>query len=172
MTRSAEPEDKRALPARRTLALCLVGLGLATALPGCDATRIDRHGHVFTDVDLQQIQNGMSKDQVRLALGTPDTTGTVGGDVFYYISSTQRTRPMGKPQVVDRKVLAVYFDRQDSVRQVANYGLKDGIVFDFIKGETPTSGKQLSAVEQLLGNIANRRELIKNESEQIPGAPR
>lgn len=169
MTRPPESKCGCARPAGWIFALC-VGLGLATVLPGCGATQIDRHGHVFTDVDLQQIQKGMSKDQVRLALGTPDTSGTIGGDVFYYISSTQRTRPLGRPKVIDRKVLAIYFDRQDSVQQVANYGLKDGIVFDFIKGETPSSGKKLSAVEQLLGNLANRRELIKNEPD-VPGKP-
>lgn len=139
-------------------------------MAGC-AGRIDRHGHIFTEADLQQIQTGMSKDQVRMTLGTPDTTGTVGGDVFYYISSTQRTRPMGKPEVIDRKVVAIYFDEQDTVQQVANYGLKDGVVFDFVKGETPSSGKALSAIEQLLGNIANRRELLKGQDEGIPGRP-
>lgn len=144
--------------------------GTALALEGC-AGRIDRHGHVFTEADLQQIQTGMSKDQVRVTLGTPDTTGTVGGDVFYYISSTQRTRPMGKPEVIDRKVVAIYFDEQETVQQVANYGLKDGVVFDFVKGETPSSGKKLSAIEQLLGNIANRRELLKGQDEGIPGRP-
>jgi len=144
----------------------------AVALQACDATRIDRHGHVFTEVDLQQVQQGMTKDQVRLALGTPDTTGTVDGDVFYYISSVQRTRPMGKPTVIDRKVLAVYFDQNETVRQVAHYGLQDGKIFDFIKGETPASGKQLTALEQLLGNIANRRSLLKQDDGPPGGRPR
>ena len=149
----------------------MAGIGLAALIAGCGATQIDRHGHVFTDTDLQQIQRGMSKDQVRLTLGTPDTTGTIGGDVYYYISSTRRTRPLGKPKVIDRKILAVYFDQQDSVEEVANYGLKDGIVFDFIKGTTPTGGKRLTAIQQLLGNIANRRELYKDSQSDSPGAP-
>lgn len=143
----------------RALIVAAVGLSLA----GCGATQIDRHGHIFTDVDLQQIQPGMSKDQVKLTLGSPDTTGTVDGDVYYYISSTQRTRPMLRPTVIDRKVLAVYFDNSESVKEVANYGLKDGQVFDFIKGTTPTGGKKLSAIQQIFGNIANRRSLLKDQ---------
>lgn len=150
-----------------TLAVfCLCSLGFAGLLQGCGATRIDRHGHVFTDVDLQQVQSGMSKDQVRLTLGTPDTTSSLGGDAYYYISSTRRTRPASRPQVIDRKILAVYFDQQQNVAQVANYGLKDGVIFDFIKGETPSRGKQLTALEQLFGNITNRRSLIDNSGEQ------
>ncbi len=156
-------------PRSRSGPALVAGMIACLFLLGCGATRIDRHGHVFTDVDLQQIQPGMSKDQIRLNLGTPDTTGTVDGDVYYYISSTRRTRPGGRPQVIDRKVLAVYFDQSESVRQVANYGLKDGKVFDFIKGQTPSRGKQLTAVQQIFGNIANRRSLMKeNPREDRP----
>lgn len=155
----------RALVSARVAVLGLA-VGASVVTLGCDATRIDRHGHVFTDVDLQQIQKGMSKEEVKVALGTPDTTGTVDGDVYYYISSTQRTRPMGKPTVVDRKVLAVYFDERQRVAQVSNYGLKDGIIFDFIKGGTPSQGRQLTALEQIFGNLANRQSLLKQSEEQ------
>lgn len=142
-----------------------VSLALFTAaflLVGC-AGQVDRHGHLFTDVDLQQIQPGMSQDQVRLTLGTPDTKGTLDGDVFYYISSTRKTLPMGRPKVIDRKIVAVYFNKQQSVREVGHYGLKDGKIIDFIDGETPTYGKKLTAVEQLFGNIANRKQMINQQ---------
>ena len=126
---------------------------------GC-AGQVDRHGHLFTDVDLQQIQPGMSQDQVRLTLGTPDTKGTLGGEVFYYISSTRKTMPMGRPKVIDRKIVAVYFNKQQAVNDVGHFGLKDGRIVNIINGETPTYGKKLSALEQLFGNIANRRSLL------------
>lgn len=164
INRATKKPNKRA-PGITLAVLFLCGLGLAGLLQGCGVTRIDRHGHVFTDIDLQQVQTGMSKDQVRLTLGTPDTTSSLGGDAFYYISSTRRTRPASRPEVIDRKILAVYFDQQQQVTQLANYGLKDGVVFDFIKGETPSRGKQLTALEQLFGNIANRRSLIGNADE-------
>lgn len=160
------------MPTRIITLLACTTAALAV-LQGCGATQIDHRGHVFTEVDLEQVQTGMSKDQVRLALGTPDTTGTVDGDVYYYISSKQRTRPMGRPKTIEQKVLAVYFNQQDSVAQVANYGLKDGVVFDFIKGETPSRGRQLTALQQIFGNIANRRSLLNNDDGKAPtaGAP-
>jgi len=127
------------------------------------AGQIDHHGHLFTDVDLQQIQPGMSQDQVRLTLGTPDTTGTLDGDVFYYISSKRKTMPAGRPKVIDRKIVAVYFDNNQTVKDVGRFGLQDGRIINFVDGETPTYGKKLTALEQLFGNIANRRSLLKNE---------
>lgn len=153
---------------RRTTAVTRILRSLGSAsvylaallLVGC-AGQIDRHGHLFTDVDLEQIQPGMSQDQVRLTLGTPDTKGTLDGDVFYYISSVRKTMPMGRPKVIDRKIVAIYFNQQQSVREVSHYGLQDGKIIDIISGETPTYGKKLTALEQLFGNIANRRSLLQ-----------
>ena len=150
----APDRSKRTVPGIATL------FAAALLISAC-AGQIDRHGHLFTDVDLDQIQPGMSRDQVRLTLGTPDTTSTMDGDVFYYISSTRKTLPMGRPKVIDRKVVAVYFDQHQNVKEVGHYGLKDGRVIDFASGETPTYGKKLTALEQLFGNIANRRSLLK-----------
>jgi outer membrane protein assembly factor BamE (lipoprotein component of BamABCDE complex) len=144
------------------LAALLIG---GTALTACGA-QIDRHGHVFIDVDLDQVRPGMSKQDVKTVLGSPDTTSTIGGDAFYYISTTQKTIAFLKPYEIDRQVVAVYFDGRESVQQVAQYGLKDGIVVNYYKGETPARGKDLSFLEQIFGNLASRR-LFKD---QTPGA--
>ncbi len=134
----------------------------AAPMAGCGA-QIDRHGHVFIDVDLDQIRPGMSKEQVTTVLGSPDTTSTIGGDAFYYISTTTKTVAFLKPREIDRQVVAVYFDGSQSVQQVAQYGMKDGIVVDYYKGETPARGKDMTFVEQIFGNIANRK-MFKDQS--------
>jgi len=140
-------------------------LGGPAVLTACGA-QIDRHGHVFIDVDLDQIRPGMSKEEVNTVLGSPDTTSTIGGDAFYYISTTQKTIAFLKPYEIDRQVVAVYFDGSQSVQQVAQYGLKDGIVVNYYKGETPARGKDLTFLEQIFGNLANRK-LLKD---QRPGS--
>lgn len=131
-------------------------------MAGCGA-QIDRHGHVFIDVDLDQIQPGMSKQEVETVLGSPDTRSTIAGDAYYYISTTTKTVAFLKPREIDRQVVAVYFDGGESVRKVAHYGMKDGIVVDYYSGETPARGKDLSMIEQIFGNIANRG-MLKDRS--------
>ncbi|MCK9912248.1 outer membrane protein assembly factor BamE, partial [Microbacteriaceae bacterium K1510] len=70
----------------RWLAVAL--LGAAVAIAGCDSNVI-KHGVQFHEGDLQQIQPGMTQEQVRMNLGTPSTTAVVGtSQAFYYISST------------------------------------------------------------------------------------
>ena len=110
-------------------------------LTACGET-ITKHGHHFQDNDLQQVSSGMSQDQVRSTLGTPTTTATVGsGTAFYYISSTTGQTSFFKPVEKDRKVLAVYFSPLGSVDRVAQYGLKDGKVFDYVKQRNAFAGE-------------------------------
>jgi outer membrane protein assembly factor BamE (lipoprotein component of BamABCDE complex) len=47
-------------------------------------------------------------------------------------------------QVVDQRVVAIYFDKGRRVERLANYGLKDGKVFDHVSRTTPTGGNELA----------------------------
>jgi outer membrane protein assembly factor BamE (lipoprotein component of BamABCDE complex) len=152
---------------RPALAALMLG---AAGLSACGG-QIDRHGHVFIDVDLNQVQPGMNKEQVQQVLGSPDTKSAIGGDAYYYISTTQKTVAFLKPREIDRQVVAVYFDRNQTVEQVAHYGLKDGIVVNYYKGETPARGKDLTFLEQIFGNLANRGMLRDNRGASPSGIP-
>ena len=161
------------MQARRSRALPLASLMLAASLAGCGA-EINRHGHVFMDVDVNQVQPGMSREQVATFLGSPDTTSTIGGDdAYYYISTTQKSYAFFKPWEIDRKVVAVYFNGDGSVQQVAQYGLKDGIVVRYAKDETPARGKDLTVLEQIFGNISQRKMFKDQRQSQspVPGLP-
>jgi len=128
---------------------------LGTAmLVGCGTGAVTtNHGHLLSNQELQQIQPGMGKEQVSMALGTPDTTSTVGGGSYYYISSKTTAGPFMDPTVKERRVAAVYFDQAGTVRKVANYGLQDGKIFDFIARETPSHGNDDSILKQLFRNL-------------------
>lgn len=128
-------------------------LAACVSLSGCGGNVI-RQGHLFQEEDLAQVHEGMSKDQVVLALGTPDTQSAIAGGAFYYISQTA-VQPMAflTPEVTDRRVVAIYFSNKDRVEQIANYGLKDGKVFDFIKRETPSYSRDQGLLKEIFRNI-------------------
>lgn len=118
------------------------------------AGNVIRQGHQFQEEDIKQVHEGMSKDQVSLALGTPDTQSTASGGAYYYISTTaEQSMAFMAPSVTDRRVVAVYFNNKDRVEKIANYGLKDGVVFDFIKRETPTYTRDQGMLKELFRNI-------------------
>lgn len=134
----------------KALALALV-TGLGTVLAGCNAEPQLR-GYVLDEKLLSDLKPGTDAQKVLQTMGTPSTVSTVGNQTWYYISqtTTQRFQFMN-PTVVDQRVLAVNFNKNMKVDRVANYGLQDGVVFDFVSRTTPTSGAELSLVRQLLG---------------------
>lgn len=132
-------------------------LACAGALLAACAGKSIQHGHVLSDEEIQQVQTGMSRDQVQLLLGSPDTTSTLSGETFYYISSTATGPAFLKPKIVDRKVVAVYFSSAGTVDKVAHYGLKDGRAFDFISRTTPSHSGEETMLMQILGNLGMKK---------------
>jgi outer membrane protein assembly factor BamE (lipoprotein component of BamABCDE complex) len=139
---------------RLAVAACLVVVALA--LGNCTGETFQR-GYVLPDGALEQIPLGASQEQVLLVLGTPSTVATVSGEAFYYISQ-KADRPVAfmQTQVTDQRVIAVYFDNTRRVRRLAEYGMKEGHVFDFVSQTTPTSGNDLNVVTTIIHNMEGK----------------
>jgi len=130
---------------RAAAALALV----CTLLTACSGEQFQK-GYILQEGALEQIPIGASQDQVLIVMGTPSTVATLDGEVFYYISQrTERPVAFMNQRVIDQRVIAIYFDRNRQVRRLANYGLKDGKIFDFVSRTTPTSGQELSYLTPL-----------------------
>jgi outer membrane protein assembly factor BamE (lipoprotein component of BamABCDE complex) len=127
-------------------ALAAAALSAAFLLAGCDSfTQVYQRGYVLPEGALEQVPLGATQEQVLIVLGTPSTVATVSGEVFYYISQrAEQKLAFMQQQVTNQRVVAVYFDRQRRVSRLANYGLRDGRVFDFVSRTTPTSGNELN----------------------------
>ena len=158
---------------KKLASLSATSLLVAGLAAGCVQEKVINHGPVVTQDQLDLIPVGSSQDQVLLALGSPSSRGQFGNDVFYYISQQRvKTYRFEKPRLVDQKVLAVYFDQEQTVSRVANYGLQDGKVFDFISRTTPTGGKDTSFLGQLLrgaGNVSYKENVLTGGSGAPPG---
>ena len=158
-----EPTQSRANPSRRlsmppcnprsapwrNLRIVAAAALVCMALGACTGEQFQK-GYILPTGALEQIPIGASQDQVLIVLGTPSTVATLDGEVFYYISQrTERPVMFMNQKVVDQRVIAVYFDKNRQVRRLANYGLKDGKIFDFISRTTTTSGQELSYLTPL-----------------------
>jgi outer membrane protein assembly factor BamE (lipoprotein component of BamABCDE complex) len=119
-------------------------LALALMLGGCFGETFQR-GYVLPEGALEQIPIGATQEQVLIVLGTPSTVATVSGEAFYYISQrTERSVAFMPQEVVDQRVIVVYFDKNRRVERLANYGLKDGKLFDYVSRTTPAGGADYS----------------------------
>ena len=130
---------------RSAAAIALV----CAVLGGCTGEQFQK-GYILPPGALEQIPIGASQDQVLIVMGTPSTVATLNGEVFYYISQrSERPIAFMNQRVVDQRVIAIYFDRNRQVQRLANYGLQDGRIFDYISRTTPTSGQELNYLTPL-----------------------
>lgn len=111
-------------------------------------------GFVMDEALIAQIKPGMDVQAVLNILGTPSTTSTVGNRTFYYISQRVRRRFQFQDlTVIDQNVVVVYFNKAFKVERIANYGLQDGVIFDFISRTTATGGEEQSFVRNLFRGV-------------------
>jgi outer membrane protein assembly factor BamE (lipoprotein component of BamABCDE complex) len=141
----------------RGRALALVGAAaLAMGLSGCIGYDGDfERGYVVDQRTMDQIKiGGTTKPEALTLMGTPSTTSTVGGDAWYYIGQKmQRQLAFMPATMTDQHVVALYFDRGGKVERIANYGMKDGKVFDFVSRTTPTGGSEPNFLNNMFKNL-------------------
>jgi outer membrane protein assembly factor BamE (lipoprotein component of BamABCDE complex) len=126
---------------------------LALGLAGCVAS-VDQRGHLPEPEKIAQIQPGSTtRDQVAKILGTPSSTGVFNDKSWYYISRKTKRVAFLDPDVLDQQVFVVSFDGRGVVNGVDHKDLKDGREIQPAPGATPAPGRELTFVEQVLGNI-------------------
>ncbi len=149
-----------------------VAVSLAGLSAACAPT-IGSNGCQAIDAKPQDVVAGTdTKETVLAKLGSPSTTSTFEPDqVWYYISQTTEKYTYNLPKVSTRTVTEITFVPQgDQVASVRTLGLTDGEQITMNRNETPTRGRELTVLEQLLGNVG-RGQLPRTEDD-TPGQRR
>lgn len=135
----------------------------AGATAACAPT-IGRHGFQAVEAEPADVVAGTdTRDTVRTRLGSPSATSTFEDNIWYYISQTSERYTYNRPQIAQRSITAISFDETSGVvTEVRTLGLEDGQEVAMNNRETPTRGRELSVIEQLLGNVG-RGQLNQNE---------
>jgi outer membrane protein assembly factor BamE (lipoprotein component of BamABCDE complex) len=151
------PDTRGGLRMSALAMACLIATApmVLTSCSGTSQTLV--HGYQLNADTLDLVPEGSSREQALLALGTPSHTTKIDGtETFYYITQTaKRNIAFQNTKIIDQRILAIYFGNDQTVERIANYGLQEGKVFDFISRTTPTGGKDLSFLSQILGAATN-----------------
>ena len=129
-------------------------LALATVvLLGCTPV-INQRGYLPDPMGEASIKVGTdTKTTIQQRLGDPSTEAEFGGDAWYYVSSVERQVAFFDPTIETRAIMAVYFDKDGKVDRIANYGMQDGKVFDFVSRTTPTGGAEPDFLRNMMGGL-------------------
>ncbi len=133
----------------------VVAAGLSVVLGAC-AAQYRNHGYVPTEEDLAEITVGVdTRETVAEAVGTPSAAGVLDSSGYYYVRSRVRHFGARKPEVVERRIVAITFDQRGVVRNIEEYALEDGQAVPIARRVTDNDFNSQSILGQLLKNIGN-----------------
>jgi outer membrane protein assembly factor BamE (lipoprotein component of BamABCDE complex) len=139
-----------------TINRLLAAAAVATALLGSSACSpvIDNRGYVPDKEALERVKPGsQTRNDVADLLGTPSSVTPFSDNTWIYIQSRTSTIAFFDPKVLEQNVVVVDFDDAGIVNGVRRYTLEDGKLIDPVSRKTPAPGKELSFLEQLVGNV-------------------
>lgn len=129
------------------------GVSLVLAAAACSPT-IENRGYVPDTEALDRVKpGGQTRNDVAELLGTPSSVTPFSDDTWIYIQRKTSTLAFFEPRVLEQNVVVVDFDDTGLVRDVRRYTLEDGKLIDPVTRKTPAPGKELSFLEQLVGNV-------------------
>ncbi|WP_045684254.1 outer membrane protein assembly factor BamE [Martelella endophytica] len=145
-----EIKPLRPAAAGALVAVALIGSGCSTSNV-IGSPNVLYQGYVIDDQMMQLVKEGSSREQVLLSLGQPSATATFDNEVFYYISQQKQRRfTFQKPRLVSQDILAVYFNKDGRVERLGHYTLQDGKLVNMASDTTPTGGKDITFLQQIL----------------------
>jgi outer membrane protein assembly factor BamE (lipoprotein component of BamABCDE complex) len=125
----------------------------AVALAGCTISE-DQRGNLPDPDKLAEVKPGTTtKEQVVKILGSPSSASAFNDDTWYYISRKTKQVAFFSPSVLDQQVYIVDFDDRGVVKEMGHRAMEDGANITPAPGATPAPGRELTFIEQLLGNI-------------------
>ena len=159
-----QPMPRR--PAYALLAAAVLAGALTAA--GCAPLR-ESNGYQAIDHKPKDTKVGVdTKSTVLDQLGSPSVVSTFDPNTWYYINQSTNQMSFHAVQVRRREIVAITFDKdKEVVTAVNNYSLKDGKVVAYNGRETPTRGREMSVLEQLLGNVG--RGGVLPQTDPTPG---
>jgi outer membrane protein assembly factor BamE (lipoprotein component of BamABCDE complex) len=135
-------------------ALLTLAAGLTAGSLGACTPTVTPRGNQLPPSVLEQIKPGSTdKATVTRILGSPSSVATFDTQTWYYISQRMEELAFFKPEVTEQEVVVITFDKDNVVSNVQRMRDKGRDDLQPVARTTPAPGKELSFVEQLLGNF-------------------
>ena len=147
----------------------LAVLAVAVAAAACTPI-VRRHGYVPELTPLSAIQPSVdTKSSVLERYGNPSTAGVFDDNTWYYVTDVVEQLGYLQPESSARSIVAVRFDDYGMVSTVDTFSLADARNPSLVGRSTPTRGRELTILEQLLGNVGRLPGDRVGEADNLPG---
>lgn len=135
---------------RHAVAPLVLVAGVAACSPD-----IAPHGTLPSEDQVASIKPGVStQGDVLTTLGTASTVSIFdNGITWIYIGSHSEQYAIFANKELDRHILVIRFGKSDVVEDVVTLSQADGANVQVVARTTPTRGKDLSLIQELLNNV-------------------
>lgn len=120
------------------------------------------NGNMPSPDKVSQVQKGQTADEVRALLGSPSSVNALDENTWIYMSSTLKKVAFFKPQEIDREVLAITFDVDGKVSQIAGYDKESGQMIAIDNTETPTMDDDVGFFRKYFGGVGTYMPIAPN----------
>jgi outer membrane protein assembly factor BamE (lipoprotein component of BamABCDE complex) len=134
--------------------IILLGIILLTS-----CSQIEKRGYSFELSDYQNLKAGINnKNNTLDAMGYPSLTdNSADGELWIYYSENIEKLLFFKPETLDRKIITVSFNNDQTIKQINSYDLADQNQIDFNPDYTKVDSAKVSWWKQIFGNIGQVR---------------
>ena len=94
-----------------------------------------------------------SKKSTTEILGEPSFRGVLGDNSYYYVGTVNSKLAFLDPKLDSQFILELNFDKNDKLKKLYLYDENESIDISMSSLETKHSGKKLTFLQQILGNI-------------------
>jgi len=138
-------------------ALAAALIGAAAATSACTPVSYSQ-GYQVLDERPGDVKVGETKAQVRARFGSPSAISTFDPNIWFYMNQINDHFGFYRPRTRTRAIVAINFDKQtEQVASINTYTEKDGQVVAISTRETPTRGRELGILEQVLGTVGGQQ---------------
>jgi len=128
--------------------------GATVLLLGACEPIIHTDGQVVDEQKLAAIQPGVqTQSDVEDLLGTPSSASVFGEKTWLYMSKRTSRIAFFEPSILEQNITEIRFDDTGLVASVRQYGLGQAKEVAPVARTTPTEGKKLTFLDQMLGNL-------------------
>ena len=129
---------------------------LGASLTGATACSpiVETRGFLVDDDRLARIAPGRSTArEVVGALGTPTAVAPFDDRTWFYIGQRTEKLAFFAPDVTERRVLVLRFGETGLLETMEDLSADDGQYVELVDRETPTLGRRMTFLEQVIGNL-------------------
>ena len=110
-------------------------------------------GNMPPEEKIEKVKVGQTQSQVEEILGSPSAVSTLDSNEWIYMSSTLKKVAFFKPKIMDRNILAIRFDKNGTVTDIAKLDKESGRQISIDTDKTESEGHKIGFFKKYFGGV-------------------